>query len=291
VALALVYTVRFVYVYAFTYLGSIWSAAAFRFIKAGNINAVIKIITLDVWGTILPVEPALKTVVDVIYKSLGGRAPFQTLQALVNEERRKIKLARREKHEVVPPVYVLLDIQRQLRSRGINAAFDVYQVQEAIDQAVGSLEIAPEGDAVEAIRLAKGEGYRIGIISNVLFWRSRATKRLLENLGIAQLVDLQLYADDVGYVKPSVQIFEAARQILLGDVVPDVYLHIGDDMYEDFLGALMASYGAVLVDRQGTYVKKEFVESIPCRAYIVRSLKTLPLVLHAAESCVKEASL
>ncbi|ABL87530.1 HAD-superfamily hydrolase, subfamily IA, variant 1 [Pyrobaculum islandicum DSM 4184] len=246
-----------------------------------------KIITIDVWGTLVPVEPAIKAVVDVLHKSLGGRIPYQTVQALINEERRKMKLARREKHEVVPPIYTLLDIQRQLRNRGINTFFDVYQTQDAIDDAISRLEITPYEDAVEAIKHAKAEGYRIGIISNVLLWRSRATRKLLETLGISQLVDLQLYADDIGYVKPAVQIFEAAKTLLLGDVEPDVYLHIGDDFYEDFLGALMAGYGAVLIDRREQHTKRELTEAVPCRAYIVRSLKALPLVLHEAESCIK----
>lgn len=245
-------------------------------------------ITIDVWGTILPIEPALKIVTDVLYRALGGRAQHQTIQALINEERRRTKLARRERHEVVPPTYTLLRIQRLLRERGINAFFDVYQVQDAIDEAVSKLEIRPEEDAIEAIKMAKSEGYKIGVISNVLFWRSRATRGLLNNLGVSQLLDLQLYADDVGYVKPSVQIFEAAKTLLIGDAVPDIYLHVGDDFYEDYLGALMAGYGAVLVDRNGQFVRKDYVESIPCRAYILRNLKALPLVLHSAENCAKQ---
>ena len=243
-------------------------------------------VTFDVWGTLIPIEPAIKTVVDAIHKALGGRLPHQTVQALVNDERRKMKLARREKHEVVPPIYTLLDMYKQLRDRGVGVFFDVHQVQDAVDDAVSRLEVSPFEDAVEAIKLAKAEGYKVGVISNVLFWRSRATRRLLESLGISQLVDLQLYADDIGYVKPSVQVFEAAKMLLLGDAEPDVYLHVGDDFYEDFLGALMASYGAVLVDRRGQYTKKEVTESVPCRAYMVRSLKALPLVLHEVEQCV-----
>ncbi|AAL64559.1 HAD family hydrolase [Pyrobaculum aerophilum] len=248
-----------------------------------------KMITFDVWGTLIPIDTAIKTVVDVLHKSLAGRVPFQTLHALVSEERRKMKLARREKHEVIPPVYVLLNIQKQLRNKGINAYFNVYQVQDAIDDAVAHMEVSPHEDAVDAIKLAKGEGYRVGIISNVLLWRSKATRKLLENLGIASLVDLQLYADDIGYVKPSVQIFEAAKTMLMGDVVPDVYLHVGDDFFEDFLGALMASYGAVLVDREGKYGKREVTESVPCRAYIIRSLKALSLILHEVETCATQA--
>lgn len=245
-----------------------------------------KIVTVDVWGTLISIEPALKTVVDVIHKGLGGRVPYHTVQALIKEERRKMKLARRERHVVVPPLYTLLNMQKQLRDRGVNIYFDVYQIQDAIDDAISRLEITPEEDAVEAVRTAKREGYRVGIISNVMLWRSRATRRLLENLGLSQLIDLQLYADDIGYVKPAVQIFDAARVLLLGDVVPDVYLHIGDDFYEDFLGALMAGYGAVLIDRRGEYVKKDLYESIPCRAYMARSLKAMPLVLHNMENCV-----
>lgn len=246
---------------------------------------MIKVLTVDVWGTLVPVEPAVKAVVDAMHRSLGGRVAYGLLQALVGEERRRMKLARRERQEVVPPIYTMLEIWRQLKERGVSVRFDVYSVQDAVDDAVASLEVEPAADAVEALKAARGEGYRIGIISNVLLWRSRATRRLLERLGVAQLVDMQIYADDVGYVKPSVHIFEAARAVLAGDVVPDVYMHVGDDFYEDFLGALMAGYGGVYLDRRGEAVKRDLHEAIPCRAYLVRTLKVLPLVLTQAESC------
>ncbi|MEM1733580.1 MAG: HAD family hydrolase [Pyrobaculum sp.] len=248
---------------------------------------MIKIVTFDVWGTILPIEPAIKTIIDVVHKHLGGKVPYQTIYALINEERRKMKLARREKQEVVPPMYTLLRIQKLLRDKGVGVYFDVYQIQDAIDDAVSKLEVQPHEDAVDALKTVRREGYRIGVISNVLFWRSKATRRLLEGIGLNQFIDLQLYADDVGYVKPSVQVFDAAKTLLIGDAVPDVYLHIGDDFYEDFLGALMSGYGSVLVDRNGSYTKKDVHESVPCRAYIVKNLKTMALVLHEVENCVK----
>ncbi len=221
-----------------------------------------------------------------MYRELGGRVPYHTIQALINEERRKMKLARRERQAVVPPIYTLLNIQKHLRDRGVAVYLDVYRLQDAVDEAIGKLEVSLEEDAVEAIKVAKSEGYRVGIISNVMLWRSRATRMLLANLGMVNLVDLQLYADDVGYVKPAVQIFEAAKVLLLGGVEPDIYLHIGDDFYEDFLGALLAGYGAVLIDRGGRHVKRDLHEAIPCRAYITKNLKTMPLILHKVEKCV-----
>jgi len=49
-----------------------------------------KIVTFDVWVTLIPIEPAIKAVVDVIHRGLGGKVPHQTVQALVNEERRSL---------------------------------------------------------------------------------------------------------------------------------------------------------------------------------------------------------
>ncbi len=244
-----------------------------------------KAITFDVWGTILPAEPAIKVVADVLSKALGGRIQWSSVYSFVQEERRSLKLARRERQELVPPTYNLYRIKRKLKERGIAADFDVYEVQDMIDRAVSELDIKPHQDAVEALKVAKDDGYKIGVVSNVLLWRSKATRELLTRLEIADLLDAQIYADDVGAVKPSPRIFEMALTVLVGDIIPDVYVHVGDDFHEDFIGALMADYQAVLVDRGGAYVKKDYHEAVPCKAYIVRDLKTLGLIIHQIESC------
>ncbi|MEL9991618.1 MAG: HAD family hydrolase [Thermoproteus sp.] len=246
----------------------------------------IKAITFDVWGTILPVEPAIKAVADVLVKTLGGRASWSSVYSFIQEERRALKLARRERQEFVPPTYNLFRIKRKMKERGMAADFDVYEVQNAIDRAVGSLDVRPLQDAVEALKAARDDGYKVGIVSNILLWSSKATRELLAKLDITGLLDAQIYADDVGVVKPNPRIFEMALTVLVGDVMPDVYVHVGDDFYEDFLGAMMADYQAVLVDRGGVYIKRDYHEAVPCRAYIVRDLKVLGLITHQIESCV-----
>ncbi|MGC8973945.1 MAG: HAD family hydrolase [Thermoproteus sp.] len=245
----------------------------------------VKAITFDVWGTILPVEPAIKVVADVLTKALGGRVQWSSIYSFVQDERRALKLARRERQEFIPPTYNLYRIKRKLKERGIAADFDVYEVQNEIDEAVSSLDVKPFQDAVEALRAVRDDGYKVGVISNILLWRSRATRELLSKLDIAGLLDVQIYADDVGSVKPSPRIFEMALTVLVGDIIPDVYVHVGDDFYEDFVGALMADYGSILVDREGRYVKREYHEAVPCRAYIVRDLKMIGVITHQIESC------
>jgi len=47
-------------------------------------------VTFDVCGALIPIKPAIKAVVDVIHKGLGGKVSHQTVQALVNEERRSL---------------------------------------------------------------------------------------------------------------------------------------------------------------------------------------------------------
>ncbi|MGC9118752.1 MAG: HAD family hydrolase [Thermoproteus sp.] len=245
----------------------------------------VKAITFDVWGTILPVEPAIKVVADVLTKALGGRVQWSSIYSFVQDERRALKLARRERQEFIPPTYNLYKIKRKLKERGIATDFDVYEVQNEIDEAVSSLDVKPFQDAVEALRAVRDDGYKVGVVSNILLWRSRATRELLSKLDIAGLLDVQIYADDVGSVKPSPRIFEMALTVLVGDIIPDVYVHVGDDFYEDFVGALMADYGSILVDREGRYVKREYHEAVPCRAYIVRDLKMIGVITHQIESC------
>lgn len=245
----------------------------------------VKAATFDVWGTLLSIEPAIKTVADVLAKASGGRAPWNTIYSFVQEERRALKLARRERQELIPPTYNLFNIRRRLKERGIAADFDVYEVQDKIDEAIAGLDVKPYQDAVEALKRIRDDGYKLGIISNVLLWRSKATRALLAKLDLSSLFDAQIYADDVGAVKPSVRVFEMAVAMLVGDIIPDIYVHVGDDFYEDFLGAIMSDYRAALVDRQGLYIKRDYHEALPCKAYIIRELKLLPVITHQLESC------
>ena len=55
---------------------------------------------------------------------------------------------------------------------------------------------------------------------------------------------------DAGYVKPDTRIFEAAKKLKLLPYQNCLYLHVGDDVNQDYCGAMDAGWQSILLDRE-----------------------------------------
>jgi FMN phosphatase YigB (HAD superfamily) len=60
---------------------------------------------------------------------------------------------------------------------------------------------------------------------------------------------------DVGYEKPSPEIFRKASKLL--NIPASYILHVGDKYGEDYVGAYNAGLKALLLDRKGLYKDKQ----------------------------------
>ena len=70
-------------------------------------------------------------------------------------------------------------------------------------------------------------------------------------------IDFVVMSYDVGYEKPSLDVFDAAKQLVRSDwgnpEQEDRFIHIGDDLKKDFEGAKRAGWESVLLDRDGIH--------------------------------------
>jgi putative hydrolase of the HAD superfamily len=98
-------------------------------------------------------------------------------------------------------------------------------------------------DVVASLRILRGAGISIGLISN---WDERLP-RLLERLDLAPLFDAITLSSAVGCEKPHPQIFLRCLESL-GVAASDT-LHIGDHAVEDVEGAEAAGLKAALLKR------------------------------------------
>lgn len=100
-------------------------------------------------------------------------------------------------------------------------------------------------DVLPTVRALRDAGLRLGIISN---WDVRL-HRVLRDLDLARLFDWHIVSCDVGYEKPSAQIFE--RALGACGVTPARTLHVGDSYVEDALGARRAGMQGAWLNRHG----------------------------------------
>jgi putative hydrolase of the HAD superfamily len=84
---------------------------------------------------------------------------------------------------------------------------------------------------------------------------------VLEEAGLASLVDGVVASADVGADKPAAAVFEAA--LALAGCGPERAVHVGDSTVNDVAGATRAGIRAVLIDRAGGTGDIESLAELP----------------------------
>lgn len=90
-------------------------------------------------------------------------------------------------------------------------------------------------------------GVRLGVISNA----DTRTRRVLEGLGLSQLVDVVLLSAELAWDKPDERIFHEACQLL--DSPPTRTMHVGDSLRCDVEGAQAAGLHALHWGTEATH--------------------------------------
>lgn len=99
-------------------------------------------------------------------------------------------------------------------------------------------------DARPALEVARGNGWRIGVLTNGSTLQQNSK---LEQIGLADLVDVVCTSQSLGCSKPAVQAYHLTCQAL--GVEPTETLMIGDNLDLDVIGARAAGLTAEHLDR------------------------------------------
>ena len=126
-------------------------------------------------------------------------------------------------------------------------------------------------DAAPALRRVRGTGAQIVVVSN---WDVSLVD-VLEETGLAPLLDAVVTSAAVGARKPDAAIFETA--LALARARPGDALHVGDSAAEDVAGARACGIDAVLLDRSAPVAPVA-----PASVTVIASLDALPWPPRAA---------
>lgn len=122
-------------------------------------------------------------------------------------------------------------------------------------------------DAAPALRELRGRGLRLVVASN---WDC-SLPSVLEQAGLAQLVDGVVASAVAGADKPAPALFEAA--LAVAGCRAEEAVHVGDSPDKDVAGAVAAGIRAVLLDRGGGGARDPRAEAT------IASLAELPAVI------------
>jgi putative hydrolase of the HAD superfamily len=148
-------------------------------------------------------------------------------------------------------------------------------VAEARAAMVDSIRFHAQPDAAPALRELRGRGLRLVVASN---WDC-SLPQVLEQAGLAELVDGAVGSAEVGADKPDPAVFEAALRV--AGCPPELALHVGDSPVNDVDGAAAAGIRAVLLERDGVRLDGDARDAAASARPVARigSLAELPRVL------------
>ena len=228
----------------------------------------IKLVSFDVWDTLLSVRAFYQDIAIELSKILGEQPTV--LEDKIMEGYRRVRAIRRaggfSDSEIVPAALQLVadflgtepgTIERAILNAEKNSRPENYMLNGVL----------------ETVSRIREFGLKVTVVGNVVFWPGNLNKVLLEKAGLARFIDEQFYADEVGISKPKPEIF--AKALSRFKVEPCEAVHVGDSLFEDLAGAVLAQMKAVLIDKN----VKSVVKFSSWDAYIIPEIKMLEQVI------------
>jgi putative hydrolase of the HAD superfamily len=230
----------------------------------------MKLVSFDVWNTLLDINVMLETLTEELSQLTGK--PLAEVEGSVSNAREKIK---RMRAETAGDPFRALEESQELLAELLG--IDVELVKRAAARAVLKVgeRIALSG-AEKALKGVKNRGLKVTVTGNVMFWPGSYTLLLLERFGLMDYIDKTFFADEVLAYKPMRETFEKPLRVF--GVRPEEAIHIGDTKAEDFEGALRAGMWAVWINP-----KADGVRRIHERGFEVPSVEGILEVLEEIE--------
>ncbi|MBS7643295.1 HAD family hydrolase [Candidatus Bathyarchaeota archaeon] len=231
---------------------------------------MIKAVLFDFWDTLVPsadefayVREQAKTLSKQLAKfgypvKLGVmiRAFLENHQACEEE---------RDRTEIEVPVNI--EVARLIELLGFPVSPElIRKLTDAFQRVFIKYIPSPRPDAIQALRILKSSGFKLGIVSNTSC--GKCLRYHLEKHLLMQCLNAAVFSDEVGYRKPNQKIFRDALTQL--GVTAEEAIHVGDNLYADIQGAKQLGMKTIL------YSEKILAKAQPKPDIVITTFKQLP---------------
>ena len=210
---------------------------------------MIKAVFFDFYNTLVRFWPPLDQIQQGACRELGFNLSadsinfgYSVADLYFNRENETRPLAQRSEEERL--AFFSRYEQILLENAGLSVSLDlarqIWQLAISVPK-----DFIPFNDTLECLERLSGQGYRLGVISNL----RRDMDQLCRTLGLEPYLDFCLTSAEVGVEKPDPAIFTAALERV--SVKPEEAVHVGDQPRSDAVGARAAGLYPVLLDRGG----------------------------------------
>ncbi len=235
------------------------------------------VVCFDVWGTLIIPEREgfIKHICESIREVLkkhGIDIDVDSLVKIFSETDREVRGRRRRECTLIPPEECVRVLLEKIVCGKVSLDV-VDEVEESICNAVSeSPHVKPAEKVHELLTTLRENGHKLAIVSNVVFWRSSATRRILRRFNIDSF-DIEIYADLVKEVKPNTRMLRIVESSLDSKVIA----HIGDSLFEDVSMAIAYEVPAIFIDRKRQILNESENVRVELggRVIVVRELKNI----------------
>ena len=215
---------------------------------------MIKCITFDLDDTLWKIEPVILRAEVKFYEWLKDKYPVVTEKFNIESLRNLMKQTLLENQDIK---YDLTKV-RLLAYEKIKNTYNLpdNMPSEGFNLFMLHRNKVTLFDGVERILSELKSKYILGTITN--------GNASLGTIGISNYFNFEIKAEDVGYMKPSSEIFYAA--IKEADCLPTEILHVGDSYEKDIIGAMSVNMSYLWInhnnDIKKNIDKKNIIKSI-----------------------------
>lgn len=209
-------------------------------------GGAVRAVLLDALGTLLELEPP----VEPLRRELRERCGIEVSAAEAGAALRAEIGFYRAHHDDASDRERLADLRRRAAEALRDALPPAAARAPAADLAaalLAALRFRPYEEVPEVLRAARARGLRLVVVSN---W-DVSLHDVLEETGLAPLLDGAVTSAELGHAKPERAIF--ARGLALAGAAPAEAVHVGDSVEHDVAGALAAGIEPLLVVREGEH--------------------------------------
>ena len=212
-------------------------------------GAMIKAVFFDFYNTLARFWPPLDQIQQAACRELGLKVDAEGIKygyavadVYFNRENEVKPLAERSEEERLAffARYEQILLEKAGLSVSLDLARQIWEIAISVPK-----DFAAFPDARPALARLRGQGYRLGVITNL----RRDMEELCDRMGLAPYLDFCLTAAEAGVEKPAAEFFAAALARV--EALPGEAVHIGDQPRSDVLGARSAGIYPVLLDRGG----------------------------------------
>lgn len=213
------------------------------------INTQTKVISLDLWNTLIKSNPEFKKVRAELVSKYCDKTPAEVSAVFDGIKKSYDALTRRTGVQfTVNDMYNV--VAKELG--GINGIRPSELKKECDMHFLKNPPVLYDTGTLDALKYLSSR-YDTYLISNTMMVDGNVLTVLLSILGIERLFNGSIFSDQVGHAKPSTQIFAAAHMRM--SCRAEHVLHIGDDEITDVKGANDYGFKSVLVNNK-TYTEQ-----------------------------------